>query len=134
MITDHRFFANFQKYRFLLNQLVKRDIQVKYRNSTLGIFWSFLEPLLTMLVMTIIFAFIFKRDIPNFPVYYLIGRVVFELFSSGTMGAMKSIIRNVNIIKSVYVPKYLYPLSTVLSSFVIFLMSSDNPLCSYDCN
>ena len=123
MITDHRFFANFQKYRFLLNQLVKRDIQVKYRNSTLGIFWSFLEPLLTMLVMTIIFAFIFKRDIPNFPVYYLIGRVVFELFSSGTMGAMKSIIRNVNIIKSVYVPKYLYPLSTVLSSFVIFLMS-----------
>ena len=61
MITDHRFFANFQKYRFLLNQLVKRDIQVKYRNSTLGIFWSFLEPLLTMLVMTIIFAFIFKR-------------------------------------------------------------------------
>ena len=79
MISDHRFIVNFQKYRFLLNQLVKRDIQVKYRNSMLGIFWSFLEPLLTMIVMTIVFSFIFKRAIPNFPVYYLIGRVVFEL-------------------------------------------------------
>lgn len=123
MITDHRFFANFQKYRFLLNQLVKRDIQVKYRNSVLGIFWSFLEPLLTMLLMTIIFSYIFKRDIPNFPVYYLIGRVSYMLYSGGTSGAMTSIIGNASIIKSVYVPKYLYPLSTVMSNFVIFLLS-----------
>lgn len=123
MITEHRFVANFMKYRFLLNQLVNRDIKVKYRNSVLGIFWSFLEPLLTMLIMTIIFAYIFKRDIPNFPVYYLIGRVAYMLFSTGTSGAMKSIIGNAPIIKSVYVPRYLYALSTVLSAFVIFLMS-----------
>jgi lipopolysaccharide transport system permease protein len=123
MINDHRFFVNFGKYRFLLFQLVKRDIQVKYRSSVLGIFWSFLEPLLTMLVMTIIFAFIFKRDIPNFPVYYLIGRVTFQLFQTGTTGAMKSIIGNASILKSVYVPKYLYALASVLSSFVNFLLS-----------
>jgi lipopolysaccharide transport system permease protein len=123
MITDHRFFANFGKYRFLLIQLVKRDIQVKYRSSVLGIFWSFLEPLLTMILMTIIFSFIFKRAIPNFPVYYLIGRVSFQLFSQGTVGSMKSIIGNATILKSVYVPKYLYALSTVLSSFVTFLLS-----------
>jgi len=123
MIKEHRFIANFMKYKFLLNQLVNRDIKVKYRNSVLGIFWSFLEPLLTMVIMTIIFAFIFKRDIPNFPVYYLIGRVAYMLFSSGTSGAMKSIIGNASIIKSVYVPKYLYAVSSVLSAFVIFLMS-----------
>lgn len=123
MLTDHRFFANFQKYQYLLNELVKKDIQVKYRNSTLGIVWSFLEPLLTMIIMTIIFQFIFQRSIPNFPVYYLIGRVAFELFSLGTVGAMKSIISNAGIIKSVYVPKYLYALSSILSGFVIFLMS-----------
>ena len=123
MIADHRFIANFSKYRFLLIQLVKRDIQVKYRSSVLGIFWSFLEPLLTMILMTVIFSFIFKRAIPNFPVYYLIGRIAFQLFSQGSMGAMKSIISNTNIIKSVYVPKYLYALSTVLSSFVTFLLS-----------
>jgi lipopolysaccharide transport system permease protein len=123
MISDHRFFANFQKYRFLLNQLVKRDIQVKYRSSVLGILWSFLEPLLTMIVMTIVFSYIFKRSIPNFPVYYLIGRVSYMLFQQGTTGAMMSIIGNANILKSVYVPKYLYALSAVLSNFVTFLLS-----------
>lgn len=76
-----------------------------------------------MVLMTIIFSFIFKRAIPNFPVYYLIGRVSYQLFSQGSMGAMKSIIGNANIIKSVYVPKYLYAVSTVLSSFVTFLFS-----------
>lgn len=122
-IFEHRFVANFQKYRFLLSELVKRDIQVKYRSSALGIFWSFLEPLLTMIIMTIIFSFIFKRAIPNFPVYYLIGRVMFQLFQAGTMGSLTSIIGNVNIIKSVYVPKYLYALSSVLSNFVTFCLS-----------
>lgn len=123
MISDHRFFANFEKYRFLLIQLVKRDIQVKYRSSVLGIFWSFLEPLLTMIVFTIIFSFIFMRDIPNFPVYYLIGRISFSLFSNGTTSAMKSIIGNSGILKSVYVPKYLFALASVLSGFVTFLLS-----------
>ena len=123
MISEHRFFANFGKYRYLLIQLVKKDIQVRYRNSMLGIFWSFLEPLLTMIIMTIIFAFIFKRSIPNFPVYYLIGRITFGLFQMGTMGSMTSIISNVHILKSVYVPKYLYSLAAVLSNFFTFLLS-----------
>jgi ABC-type polysaccharide/polyol phosphate export permease len=123
MISEHRFFVNFQKYRFLLEQLVKRDIKVRYRNSMLGIFWSFLEPLLTMIVFTIIFSYIFKRDIPNFPVYYLIGRVSYTLFNSGTTSAMMSIIGNANILKSVYVPKYLFALASVLSGFVTFLLS-----------
>jgi len=123
MISDHRFIANFQKYKFLLNQLIKKDIKIRYRNSTLGIFWSFLEPLLGMVIMTIIFGYFFKHSLPNFPVYYLIGRVVFDLFATGSVGAMKSIISNANIIKSVYVPKYLYAVSAVLSSFVTFLLS-----------
>lgn len=123
MINDHRFFVNFDKYKFLLFQLVKKDIQVKYRNSVLGIFWSFLEPLLTMIVMTIIFGYFFKHAIPNFPVYYLIGRTSYMLFQGGTMGAMKSIISNASILKTVYVPKYLYALATVLSNFVTFLLS-----------
>ena len=72
-IFRHRFLLNFNKYRFLLFELVKRDIKVKYRNSVLGIFWSFLNPLLMMIVMTIIFSTLFGRTITNFPVYYLCG-------------------------------------------------------------
>ena len=87
-IFKHRFLLNFGKYRFLLIELVKRDIKVKYRSSVLGILWSFLNPLLYMVVMTIIFGTLFSRSITNFPVFYLSGMVVFTLFSQGSSGAL----------------------------------------------
>jgi lipopolysaccharide transport system permease protein len=122
-IFNHRFFANFKKYNFLLRELVKRDIKIKYRRSVLGIFWSFLEPLLSMVVLTIIFSTFFQRAIPNFPVYYLTGILVYQFFSEGTNGAMRSIKSSSSIIKTMYVPKYMYSLSSILSSFVTFLLS-----------
>ena len=123
IILKHRFFANFLKYRFLLMELVKRDIKIKYRRSVLGIFWSFLNPLLFMIVLTLIFSVFFARDIPNFPVYLLIGRIVFDLYAQGSKAAMNSIKRNSAIIKKVYIPKYMYSLSSVLSNFVTFALS-----------
>ncbi len=122
-IFNHRFFANFKKYNFLLRELVSRDIKIKYRRSVLGIFWSFLEPLLSMVVLTIIFSTFFKRAIPNFPVYYLTGLLVYQFFAGGTNGAMRSIKSSSAIIKTIYVPKYMYSLSTILSNFVTFLLS-----------
>ncbi|WP_460008804.1 ABC transporter permease [Methanobacterium movens] len=123
-VTEHRFFANFKKYKFLLNQLIKRDIQTRYRRSVLGIFWSFLEPLLTMIVLTIIFSTLFKGfGVENYPVYLLTGRLIFVFFSSGTSGALKSIRSNAGIIKTIYVPKYIYPLSVIASNFVTFTLS-----------
>lgn len=120
---EHRFIVNFSKYRYLLKELVKRDIKIKYRRSVLGIFWSFLNPLLSMIVLTIIFSTIFAQNIENFPVYFLTGRLVFDFYSQGSKGAMKSIIKNAAIIKKVYVPKYMYSLGVILSSFVTFLLS-----------
>lgn len=120
---EHRFIVNFSKYRYLLKELVKRDIKIKYRRSVLGIFWSFLNPLLSMVVLTIIFSTIFSGNIENFPVYFLTGRLVFDFYAQGSKGAMKSIIRNAAIIKKVYVPKYMYSLGVILSSFVTFLLS-----------
>lgn len=122
-VNKHRFIVNFKKYRYLLNQLVKRDIKIKYRRSILGIFWSFLEPLLMMIILTIIFSTVFKRNIPNFPVYYLIGMLMYQFFAGGTKGAMNSIKSSSSILKTIYVPKYIYPLSAVLSNFVTFLLS-----------
>ena len=119
-IFRHRFLLNFSKYRFLLVELVKRDIKVKYRSSILGIFWSFLNPLLMMVVMTIIFQTLFARIITNFPVYYLSGMLIFTLFSQGSSGAMTSITGNAAMLNKVYIPKYMYSLSRVLSSLVTF--------------
>ena len=122
-IFRHRFLLNFSKYRFLLIELVKRDIKVKYRNSILGIFWSFLNPLLMMVVMTIIFSTLFGGTITNFPVYYLTGMLIFSLYSQGSSGAMTSITGNASMLNKVYIPKYMYSLSRVLSNLVTFFFS-----------
>lgn len=114
---------NFKKYRYLLLELVKKDIKLKYRNSVLGILWTFLEPLLTMIVLTVVFSTLFDRAIEHFPVYVLIGRLVYSYFAGGTRSALKAVRNNSAMMRKVYVPKYIYPLASSLSSFVIFLIS-----------
>lgn len=122
-IFQHRFISNFVKYRFLLVELVKRDIKIKYRRSVLGIFWSFLEPLLFMIVLTIIFSTFFSRNIENYPVYLLTGRLVFMFYSQATNGSMMSIKNNAPTIKKLYVPKYIFTISQSISALVTYLLS-----------
>lgn len=118
-----KYFDNFLQYRFLLKELVKKGIKLKYRRSYLGIVWSMLEPLLTMIVLTIVFGTLYGNTDRTFPVYILAGRLLYSYFSLATKSALKSIRANSAMIKKVYVPKYLYPLSSVLFNYVIFLIS-----------
>jgi len=113
----------FYNYRDLLWEFVKKDIKLKYRNSFLGILWSMLNPLLVMLVLTFIFSNVFKNKIPNFPVYCLSGRLLYSYFSQTTNQCMKSITGKSSLIKKIYVPKYMYPLSRAISAFIMFLIS-----------
>lgn len=108
----------YTKYKFLVCELISRDIKLKYRRSALGYFWSLLNPLLTMLVVSTVFSFIFKQEIENFPIYLLIGQIIFQFFSESTSMAMGSVIQNAALLKKVYVPKYIFPISRVLSSGV----------------
>jgi ABC-2 type transport system permease protein len=106
-----------------LFELVKKGIKLKYRRSYLGIIWSLLEPILTTIVLTVVFGTLFQNDEKTFPLYILTGRLLYSFFSSSTKSALKSIRQNSGMIKKVYVPKYLYPLSSILYNFVIFLLS-----------
>lgn len=115
--------AAFQRYKFLIKQLVLRDFKTKYKRSVLGILWSFLNPLLTMTVQYIVFSTIFRSDIPNFALYLLTGIVCFNFFSEASSMALMSIVGNAPLITKVYVPKYIYPLSRVLSSSINLLFS-----------
>lgn len=117
-----------KQYRYLLKQLVDRDFRVKYKSSALGMVWSLLNPLLTMLVYLFVFSTIFKSDIKNFPVYLMSGIVLFSYFSESTNLGMASIVGNSALITKVYMPKLIYPLSKVLSS-AINLCISMIPLC-----
>lgn len=112
-----------QKYRFLIHQLVARDFRTKYKRSVLGVFWSFLNPLLTMMVQYFVFSTIFKSDIPNFGAYLIIGTVMFNFFSESCGMALGSIVGNASLITKVYMPKYIYPLTRVMSSIVNLLIS-----------
>ncbi len=117
------YFKNFKKYRYLLYELVKKDIKLKYRRSYLGILWTLMEPILTTLVLNFVFGTIFNNKSENFIIYILIGRLLYSCFSTSTKTAMRSIRVNQGMIKKVYVPKYIYPMASVLSNFVIFLIS-----------
>ena len=115
--------TSFNRYKHLLRLLVKRDFVSRYRKSVLGVLWSLLNPLLTMLVMTLVFSYIFRFQIENFPVYLLSGQIIFGFFSESTTQAMGSVIANEGIIRKVYVPKYVFPVARVLSSLVNLLFS-----------
>jgi len=111
------------QYRSLFFELVTKDIKLKYRRSFLGYLWSILNPLLTMLVLVVVFSNMFRFDIENFPVYLIIGQTLFTAMNEATTMAIWSITGNAALIKKVYVPKYIFTVSRVASSFVNFLFS-----------
>ena len=118
-----KYLDNLRQYQFLLSELVKKGIKLKYRRSYLGILWSMLEPLLSMVVLTIVFGTLYGNTDKTFPVYILSGRLLYSFYSSATKAALKSIRSNAAMIKKVYVPKYLFVVSRVFSSFINLLAS-----------
>ena len=113
-----KYLMNFMKYRDLLKLLVIKDIKIKYKRSILGILWSVLNPLLTMIIITLVFQELFKFNIEIFAAYVISGQVLFTFFSEATSLAMSSIYSSCQIIKKVYIPKYIFPVSKVLFSLV----------------
>lgn len=115
--------GGFYGYRHLFQQLVEKDIKLKYRRSFLGYLWSILNPLMIMIIMVSVFSSMFRSDIINYPVYLIIGQTIFNFVSESTNQAMWSITGNAALLKKTYVPKYIFTLSKVTSSCVNTLFS-----------
>ena len=107
---------------FLLEEIVKKNFSSKYKDSVLGIFWTFLSPLLMMALFTIIFSTLFSQNIENFPVYFLTGWCVFMFFSSSIAMSMESIRGNKHILQKTPAPKHIFVLGSILSEFSNFLI------------
>ena len=117
------FFSDIKKFFPLLKNLVSKDFKIKYRRSILGIAWSVLNPLFTMLVITSVFGKLLKIQIDNFATYYIVGFAIWNFYSEATLSSVNSILSSASLIKKVYIPKYLFPIEKCMFSLVNFFFT-----------
>jgi ABC-2 type transport system permease protein len=111
-------FTELVRYRFLLWNLISRDLKVRYKRSFLGFLWAMVNPLLTMIVLMLVFLNIFRFDVKNYPIYILSGLLVWQLFARGTATAIRSLLDNSFIYKQIYVPSSVFVAASIGSALV----------------
>lgn len=111
------------RYRYLLQTLISRDLKVRYKRSFLGIIWAMVNPLLTMLVMIIVFSQLFRFNIENYPIYLLAGILLWRLFSEGTTTAINSVYRNRGMTKKIYIPSSIFVVAAIGSALINMLFA-----------
>ena len=117
-------FRNLYKYRELLKTNVKKEIRGKYKNSFLGVLWSFLNPLLQIIVYAVVFQVILKNPQENYAIFLCCGLIPWTFFSATVTRSAFTMIENGNIIKKVYFPREILPISIVTSEAVNFMIST----------
>ena len=106
------------QYAFVIRQLTSREIKRKYARSYLGIVWSVLNPLLSMAVLSLIFSQLFRRSIENYPVYYLTGYILWQMFTGATTAAMTTLVDNKPLLLKVKFPMDLFVLTRVYTALI----------------
>jgi len=111
------------KYKFLFEELVKRDFKKKYKRTTLGMLWSVLSPLLNVLVLMVVFTQFFGRSQEHFIIYIFSGTLVMSFYTETTQGCMRSLMANASIFTKINVPKYLFMFSKAVQAFLNFMLT-----------
>lgn len=112
------------EYRYLLSNLVIRDIKARYKNSVLGILWSMLNPLGLMVVFTTVFSVMGRgQDYRQYPVFVLVGIIPWNFFSGSLSSGTMAVISNSSLVKKVYFPRELLPTASLISNLVNFLFT-----------
>lgn len=112
-----------EKNRFILKQLVTKDFKLKYRRSVLGVVWSVLNPLLMMVIMSIVFSFIFRANVEHYPLYLILGNITFAFMSDSTSAALTSFLDAAPLLKKVKISRFVFPVQKVLFALVNFAFS-----------
>lgn len=111
------------RYRDLIRMLVGRELTVRYRRSTIGFLWTMLQPLLTMLVLNVVFSALFRFDLPNYPVYALSGIMFWNFFSQSITTSMNSLRANAQLFTKLPIPKMVFPISSVIAGVINLLLA-----------
>lgn len=112
------------RYRFLLWNLVSRDLKVRYKRSVLGFIWAMVNPLLTMAVMVVVFTNLFRFRVENYPIFLLSGILMWRLFATGSSVAMRSVLGNSALSAKIYIPSSVFVASAVTSALIHFLFEA----------
>ncbi len=111
-------------YRDLIRNLVVRDLKVRYKDSILGVMWSWLNPLLMMMIFTLVFGVLWRHtDIKNYHIFFMSALLPWNFFQDSVMGGLNTILSNGHLVKKVYFPREVLPISFVISTLVNFLVA-----------
>ena len=116
-------FAKIKQYRFLFEELTKRDFKKKYKRTALGVAWSVIAPFMSFLIYLFVFSYLFQRNIPHYTIYLLSGTLMYSLFTSSTTAGMFSMYSNAGVISKVKVPKTIFLLSSNVACIFNFLLT-----------
>ncbi|HWQ46514.1 MAG TPA: ABC transporter permease [Longilinea sp.] len=116
-------FTNLMRYRDLVRQMTVRAITIRYKRSVLGIAWTMLNPLLTMLVMTVVFSSIFRFEIPYYSVYVLAGLIFWNFFSFVTRQGMADMLASGDLLRRIYIPRTIFVITGALTGVVNLTIS-----------
>ena len=125
-ISDSHYWRDLWRFRELFHVLAWRDVSVRYKQTIIGILWALIQPLLTMVVFTVVFSKLAKLPTEGVAPYALMvyaGMLPWQLFASSLSGASASLLSNANLISKVYFPRLIIPVAAVVVSFVDFLIS-----------
>lgn len=111
------------RFRELLYTLVERELKIRYKNSFLGFFWSLLNPLITVFVMTVVFKNLMGNETPNLSAYILAAYLPFMFFQMSVLDSAQSVIVALPIVKKVYFPREILPLAVIISNFIHLLLA-----------
>ena len=116
----HHTLQRLRENKFAFEELVKRDFKQKYKRTVLGMFWSILSPLLTLLVMRLVFTNFFGRNVAHYTTYLFAGNLMFNYYKEQTNGGMQALMANASIFTKINVPKYLFIFSKSVSAAINF--------------
>lgn len=111
------------RFRELLLAMVERELKIRYKNSALGFFWSLINPLATVLVMTLVFKVFLRNNTENFSAYVLAAYMPFMFINLAIMDSAQSVIVALPVVKKIYFPREILPLSGVISNFIHLLLA-----------
>ncbi|QAV21731.1 ABC transporter permease [Paenibacillus chitinolyticus] len=111
------------QYREMLRNMILKDLRTRYKGSALGFLWTFMNPLLMLGVYAAVFSFIMKADIPHFPLFILVALLPWNFFSQSISGGARSLVNHAELMKKVYFPREVIPLSVIGSNLVNYLLT-----------